>query len=63
MIVKQFGGYAIEKHIKGQKWPLYIQYIKGDKIAYTLDHTQARIYKSLKTAQKHDKKIPEFLEI
>lgn len=61
MIIKQFGGYAVEKHIQGQKWPVYVQYIKGNKIAWTLDYTHARIYKNIKTAQKHDKNIPEVM--
>lgn len=61
MIINQFGGYSIKKRIKGQNWPVYVQYIHGDKIAYTLDYTHARIYKSEKTALKNDKKIPEIL--
>ena len=61
MIIELFQGYAIKKRIKGQKWPVYVQYIHGDKIAYTLDYTHARVYKSEKAALKNDKKIPEIL--
>ena len=61
MIIEQFNGYSIKKRIKGQKWPVYVQYIHGDKIAYTLDYSLARVYKSEKAALKNDKKIPEAL--
>ena len=59
MIIELFQGYVVKKRIKGQKWPAYVQYIHSNKIAYTLDYTHARIYKSEKTALKNDKKIPE----
>ena len=61
MIINQFGGYSIKKRIRGQKWPVYVQYIHGGKIAYTLDYSAARVYKSEKAALKNDKKIPETL--
>lgn len=61
MIIEQFNGYSIKKRIKGQKWPVYVQYIHGGKIAFTLDYSAARAYKNEKAALKNDKKIPETL--
>ena len=61
MIIELFQGYAIKKRVRGQNWPVYVQYIKGDKTAYTLDYAHARIYKSKATALKSDKLIPETL--
>ncbi len=61
MIINQFGGYSIKKRVRGQKWPVYVQYIHGGKIAFTLDYSAARVYKNEKTALKNDKKIPEEL--
>lgn len=61
MIIKQFGGYSIKKRVRGQKWPVYVQHIHGGKIAYTLDYSAAKVYKSEKAALKNDKKIPDIL--
>lgn len=61
MIIEQFNGYSIKKRVRGQKWPVYVQYIHGDRIAYTLDYSAARVYKSKKAALKNNRLIPETL--
>lgn len=60
MIIKTAKGYIIQKTRNGEKFPLYLVGVRKGCENYTTDYLHARCY-SLRTAQKHDKNIPEIL--
>jgi len=60
MIIETYKGYIIQKKRNGYKFPLYLVGVYKGCEHFTTDYTYARAF-SRKTAEKHDKNIPEIM--